>query len=330
MKIKLFSPKIEITESLDELIKTLEVNGVKFSDSNGIIFFKGVLEEGLPEFSFNIHFKRDKITYINVGYNYEDENDKDYPNHKLLITNYMSKSFGNYSKKELDDESNAESYKWFIEHEKVVCNLNGAGFYYVYRRETDIFIQFIFNMEGSNKLSTHVLKLACLIVGVVICGFNIVYKLIEKNFNDETILWSCLLGLVLGVGLYFIFRFLAHNNLYSARVDKRDKRLIEEYHKQAKFNQCYVGKFLAGVWLFESMCESRLYFTDDKMIIAYVFYGKLKTIEVAHLDHKKVSSSENYVILEIPGQKGKRYFEAMNELVADEIKQLYKNYIGRN
>jgi MinD-like ATPase involved in chromosome partitioning or flagellar assembly len=78
--------------------------------------------------------------------------------------------------------------------------------------------------------------------------------------------------------------------------------------------------------MIEKLAYGRIYFTNDRVVIAYMPYAKLHFIEVLYTDPKKLKSLKNVVIYAKNKESKNYYFEVENELLADEILKIYKQY----
>ena len=154
----------------------------------------------------------------------------------------------------------------------------------------------------------------------------IVYYLITQNLT----LINALISLGAGVGgfvlFYIVSRLFMQGDLYSKREEKTSKKLFEEYEKNITVLEKYEGKFLYSIAMIEKLAYGRIYFTNDRVIIAYMPFAKLHFIEVLYTEPNKLKSFKNVVLYSKNKESKNYYFEVENELVADEILKVYKKY----
>ena len=151
MKVSLFSPKIEITKNYLKLIEDLENANVEFNKQSGLIYFKGVLKEGLPECIINVRIIKGEVGYVNIAYNYEIEEYDLAASHKKLFDEYLEEKYGKASKVDENEETNIVTSVWVDKKEYINYYFNGPGYHKDEPRFNDVLIQIIFNQNLNDK-----------------------------------------------------------------------------------------------------------------------------------------------------------------------------------
>ena len=326
MKILLFSPKIEITKNYLKLIDDLDKLNIEYKKESGLIYFKGVLKEGLPECIINVRIVKGEVGYVNIAYNYEVENYDQASAHKKLFDEYLVSIYGKASKIDENEETHAVTSVWVDKKEYINYYFNGPGYHNEEPRFQDVLIQIIFNQDLNDKFTTTELKKLCAICSVIIFAGLIAYFLITQNFNLINALLSVGATLIGFVLFYICSRLFMQGDLYSKREEKTSKKLFDEYEKTITVLEKYEGKFLYSIAMIEKLAYGRIYFTNDRVIIAYMPFAKLHFIEVLYTEPKKLNSFKNVVLYAKNKESKNYYFEVENELVADEILKVYKKY----
>jgi hypothetical protein len=227
MKISLFQPNIEITKNYLKLMEDLEKSNIEFSKTNSVIYFKGVLKEGLPECIINVHIVKGEVGYVNIGYNYKEEEYDKALEHKVLFDEYMTASFGSASKVEQDEETQVITSVWIDKKEYINYYYNGPGFHLTMHHQQDVLIQVIFNQSFNDQFTTTELKKLCALCAVMIFAGLLIYYLVTNSFNLLNMLLCLGVGLGSFIVLYIVSRFFMQGNLYSKREENLSKKLFD-------------------------------------------------------------------------------------------------------
>ena len=328
MEVKFYSPNIVVTEDADKLLSTLNETKTKYSKKNGIIFFNAKLTKDSPEFTVNVRYLENRVLAINMGYNYKNNSVEFEQKHKESLTNYMLSNYGESNKHTTDEKIGRDSYKWFMENESITYNFNGAGFNEEYRRETDIFLQFIFTNDSNVKFTAAQLIKICVIAGVLLAAVLCLYFVAYEELELKNILISVGSGLGSIIVFYVIGRFIMGGYIYSEKEIQIGEKMFAEFEKEKEIEAKYHGKLLIRNIMGDSLAKGRIYITKDKLIITRLGLFKIKTVEVEYKNFKQIEVKRNVLIFKFPNNK-KKYFEVKNELVADEIYKVFKLHIKK-
>lgn len=323
MEVSLFYPNIEITNDANKIKKDLEKSKIKFNDIDGYIIFNAKINKELPEFLVNINYKNNDVYFVSLEYNYDSLEKENYLMHKEKLNKYVFDTFGTPSNCIV--EENREINSWVDKKEYIVYNFNGPDYKKNTFKQSDIYLKFIFKREEENKISSKQVKMISIIGGLFVAVAGNAYYLISKNFDFWKSIMCIGVGVACIIALYIFGRFFTHGEIYSPREEKAFKKFCEKFESENELFERFDCFHLHINLFFEKVTYSKIYFAKDKVVILYMPYIKLHKIEIPYSDPIRLKSNKNTIIYRTNKNK-KYYFLVANELVANELTRIYRNY----